>query len=454
MGGIGLSTQAARRSLIATAAAVLGAALLATAQVPAAAVASGPAAARSPARPAAAKPSPKPTKSTPAKPAKPPTPSVPRPVATEPTPNSNCSAQNPVSRVTTVPWAQKVLDFASAWPLSEGQGVTVAVVDSGVDFNRQLSGKVTAINLVTTDNTGFGDCEGHGTLVAGIIAARDLQAQGYAFEGVAPEAKILSVKVQSGEQGDATVLAQGIRDAATLGAQVINVSITGPNTSALRSAVDFALSKNAVVVAAGGNDTQETGIGPFYPASYPGVLSVGAVNQDGSLAPFSDLRSHVAVTAPGTNIVSTAPGGYGTDNGTSFATAFVSGVAALVRSRYPGLSQSEVVARIKATANGGSGPGTGDGLVDALQAVSAIPAPSATPSPSAAAAPQAVRVLRAPPRDQAAIEISMILTVGAVGLAVVVAIGAIVVRNGRRRRWRAGTLTLPPPGAAADDPSS
>src|SRR5262249_41831227 len=151
-------------------------------------------------------------------------------------------------------------------------------------------------------------------------------------------------------------------DAAKLGAQVINVSVqVSKNTAALSGAVRFALSRDAVIVAAGGNDGPDTGTGPFYPASYPGVLSVGAVESDGSLAPFSDLGSNVAVTAPGVNVTSAWPGGFRDDSlsGTSFAAPFVSGVAALVRSRFPRLSGPAVVHRIEATANGGTGPGTG-----------------------------------------------------------------------------------------------
>ena len=255
---------------------------------------------------ASPKPGAKPT-SKPSKPKPPATPSLPVPVATEPGPSQQCGDSNQVTKkVKSVPWAQQALDWSSVWPLTEGRGIKVAVVDSGVDGSPQLAGKVTAIDLT---DTGFQDCsgEGHGTAIAGIIAASG-QAQGNPFEGVAPEAKILSVKVftQTQQSNSSATLARGINDAALLGAQVINVSMTTRNSAVLRAAVEFALSRNVVIVASGGNDDQQNGVGPFYPASYPGVLSVGAVNQDGSLAPFSDLRSHVAVTAPGTNIVSTA----------------------------------------------------------------------------------------------------------------------------------------------------
>jgi membrane-anchored mycosin MYCP len=387
---------------------------------------------------------PKPSKSKP-----PPTPSLPVPVATEPGPSQQCGDSNQVTKkVKSVPWAQRALDWSSVWRLTEGRGVKVAVVDSGVDGSPQLAGKVTAIDLT---NTGFQDCsgEGHGTSIAGIIAA-SVQAQGNPFEGVAPAAKILSVKVftETQQSNSSATLAQGIRDAALLGAQVINVSMTTRNSAVLRSAVDFALGKNVVIVASGGNDDQQNGVGPFYPANYPGVLSVGAVETNGSLAPFSDQRSHVAVTAPGVSITSTAPGGYSVNNlsGTSFATAFVSGVAALVRARFPRLTGPEVVARIKETADGNTGPGTGDGLVNPLQAVTAILAPAAAQSPSPSPRPQAVAVDQAPPPDLAAQRTALAVAAITLGLAGLVAIGAVVIREGRRRAWRAGSMP-----ARADD---
>jgi membrane-anchored mycosin MYCP len=434
-----LFTEAALMKRIAVWVAAL--ALVAAAQAPGVAATGS---ATGPLREVAAKPSPKPSTKPTSKPSKskvPPAPSVPVPVATEPAPSQQCTDSNQVSsRVGSVPWAQRALDWSSVWSLTEGKGVTVAVVDSGVDASPQLAGKVTAIDLT---NTGFQDCsgEGHGTAIAGIIAAR-VQAQGNPFEGVAPEARILSVKVNSQETGSVAVLAEGIRDAALEGAQVINVSITtSGNAPELASAVAFALKHGSVIVAAGGNDEgQENCRGPCYPASYPGVLSVGAVAQDGSLVSFSNQRSRVAVTAPGVDITGTAPGGYSVNNlsGTSFATAFVSGVVALVRSRYPSLSVPAVVNRIRETADGSTGPGTGDGLVNPLEAVTALLPPAAAQSPSPAPRPQPVAVDRAPPPDVAAQRTALGVAAIALVLAGLVAIGAVVIREGRRRRWRAG----------------
>jgi membrane-anchored mycosin MYCP len=428
--------------------ALLGLALLSAVAGPAAAASGSP---RPPRVAAATKPSPKPsTKPSTKPPAKkrPPAPSLPVPVAVPRTlrPTANCPGLQVSSRVTAVPWAQQALDYPAAWPLTEGQGVTVAVVDSGVDYSPQLAGREFAIDLT---KTGIQDCVGHGTEVAGIIAASDLQAQGVAFEGVAPEARILSVKVNSAENGSSALLAEGIKDAALLGAKVINVSVQTADSPALRAAVALALAKGAVIVAAGGNDgggaSGLPGNGPFYPASYPGVLSVGAVASDGSLAPYSDLRSHVAVTAPGENLTSACPGGYqvGNLNGTSYATAFVSGVAALVRARFPRLTGPQVVARITATANGAAGPGTGHGVVNPLQAVTSLTAAAAAPGPSPTPRPQPVSVAKAPPPDLAVRRAALTVAASTLGAAALVALGALVIVQGRRRRWRAGGAEIP-----------
>jgi membrane-anchored mycosin MYCP len=459
--GIGLSTEAGRVSRIAVA--VLGAALVLAAAAPAAAATAAAGAAGSPREPAASKPSPKPSAKPSPKPSakpspkktRPPAPLLPVPVAVPATlgPTANCPGLQVSSRVTTVPWAQQALDYSAAWPLTEGLGVTVAVVDSGVDYSPQLAGRVTAIDLT---KTGIQDCVGHGTEVAAIIAASDLQAQGVAFEGVAPEARILSIKVNSGENGNSALLAEGIKDAALLGAKVINVSVQTGDSTVLRDAVALALSKGAVIVAAGGNDGTDVpgipGSGPFYPASYPGVLSVGAVANDGSLAPYSDLNSHVAVTAPGEGLTSACPGGYQVNslNGTSYATAFVSGVAALVRSRFPQLTGPEVVARITATANGAAGPGTGHGVVNPLEAVSSLTAGGPARSPSPTPRPQPVSVSRAAPPDLAVRRVALTVAAGTLGGAALVAIGALVISQGRRRRWRASRAEIPAEGPAGD----
>jgi membrane-anchored mycosin MYCP len=387
---------------------------------------------------------------------------------------SNSQYEDPADSavVKNTPWAQTALGgFSKVWQLTRGAGQLVAVVDSGVNWTKQLDGRVIAI-----DETGSGieDCVGHGTAVSGIIAAEDESANGNPFAGVAPQARILSVKVtnvaQSSDtntlQGTTLTLADGIIDAVNLGASVINISIqTGPAAD-VAAAVQFAESHNVVVVAASGNDLQPNSgpeiTGPFYPASYPGVLSVGALDPDGSLAQFSDLSSNTSVTAPGTEITSTEPGGYIIPTsqaaglaGTSFAAPYVSGLAALIRARFPALTAAQVVARIEATADGNAGPGTGDGMINPMQAVQAVMGVAANPNPTMAA-PRPMTVSRVAPPDQSTINAAMVTTAGSVGGAVLVAIAAVVFSAARRRRRALTAHTpagqVPPDGGFNEGP--
>jgi type VII secretion-associated serine protease mycosin len=340
------------------------------------------------------------------------------------------------------PWAQQTLDYQSVWPFTEGSGVTVAVIDSGVDANPQYNGRV----IVAPDQVSApggpsdGDCVGHGTTVAGIIAAAPIA--GVAFAGVAPQATILSIKVTNSEQDvPETPVIDAIYEAVHDGAKVINLSLEEPNTPQLSAAITYALSRNVVVVASAGNDGSSTGVGPFYPAAYPGVLSVGAVDSSGDLASFSSSKTPVSVTAPGVNIISTFPGVYpdsylAGQPGTSFATAFVSGVAALVRARYPQLSAAQVVQRIEETADGSAGPGTGNGLVNPVQAVTAV-LPANLTKTSTTADRGRVSINRAAPNGGET-TMAMSLMAGAFGGVVLVIAAAVVIPAGRRRRWRPG----------------
>jgi membrane-anchored mycosin MYCP len=231
------------------------------------------------------------------------------------------------------------------------------------------------------------------------------------------------------------------------GAEVINLSLATVSTPALAAAVRFAQASNVVVVAAAGNDSPDGATGPFYPAAYPGVLSVGAVGQDGARAGFSDTRTPVSVTAPGAGVTAAYPGVFPraynpASNGTSFATAFVSGVAALVRAAHPGLDQAQVVARITATANGSAGPGTGHGLVNPVQAVTAIIPLTSGGLASVSTGPGAPRtrvtVDRAAHPDRRAGAVALPIASGAAALAVLVVAAAVIIPAGRRRHWRPG----------------
>ena len=333
------------------------------------------------------------------------------------------------------------------WNLASGRGITVAVVDSGVDYSPQLAGRVSYIDVT---GQGPADCVGHGTAVASIIAAGDARIRGIPFYGVAPAARILSVKVNTGENGYSSLLARGIRDAAAAGAQVINVSVQTPvNSPGLQAAVAYALSRNAVIVAAAGNDNPGSNtVGPYYPASYPGVLSVAAVDQTGAVTSYTDTRTPVSVAAPGANIATAWPGGFNpASQGTSFAAAFVSGEAALIRSAFPRLTAAQVVSRIEATANGTTGSHTGAGMINPIEAVTGVLPPPAASSP---ARPHPVSVPRLPHTDPLARTIAIWVTGGALAAALLVAAVRAVVPRGRRRHWRPGRVDV---AAAASGPA-
>jgi membrane-anchored mycosin MYCP len=394
-----------------------------------------------------------------------------------PGPVPGCPPQRGTAAPALAPWPQKELGFSAVWRLTRGAGVTVAVVDSGVDANPQFGDRViVGPDLVAGTKRGIppgADCVGHGTAVASIIAAAPMR--GISFTGVAPAARILSVKISGTDTFPTSATPQGIMDAVQFGADVINLSLsTTDDVPALRQAVAYALSRNVVVVAAAGNDIPQNGAGPFYPAAYPGVLSVGAAGPGGALAPFSDRRTPVGVTAPGVNVTSAYPGtfpdAYNPDqSGTSFAAAYVSGVVALVRATHPRLSPAQVVARIEATARGSAGPGTGYGLVDPVRAVTAVlpgdpaAAPAASPgqpspgqpspgqtSPGqtspvpATSAAQPGGTNRAEPRGHETSAVTRAVIAGSFGLIVVVAVTAGLAIARRHR----------PPGSGPGPPGS
>jgi len=375
-----------------------------------------------------------------------------------PGPRPGCPPQQGVVAPAAAPWAQQELGFASVWKRTRGGGVTVAVVDSGVDANPQFGDRVIpGPDLVAGTKPGIppgADCVGHGTAVASIIAAAPVP--GVSFTGVAPAARILSVKISGTDTFPTSVTPQGIMDAVQFGADVINLSLATPDdVQGLHNAIEYALRHNVVVVAAAGNDIGQgssdgtDGTGPFYPAAYPGVLAVGAIGPGGVLAGFSDRYTPVGVTAPGVNVTSAYPGTFpaaydAVQNGTSFAAAFVSGVVALVRSAHPGLNAAQVVARIEATAHGATGPGTGHGLVDPVRAVTAV---------LPAEQPRAAQTARAAPSGGSTRTVALAAIAGAFGLLIVVLTTVLVIR--RRQQARAsGPPGGPPAGTAGPDGTS
>lgn len=338
-----------------------------------------------------------------------------------------------------VPWAQQTLNIEKAHEKATGKGVKVAVVDSGVTAqNPQLEGQV--VKGVDLTRTGPEDCLGHGTNVAGIIAAK---AGISSFVGVAPGAQIIPIKFAAQAQNiDSGLAAKGIDEAVKLGADVVNVSTQSiGDDPRLRQSVQNALAKGVVVVAAAGNIDRKNGKVPalMFPSAYQGVISVGAVGQDGKITEFSNPNTPVSVVAPGNDIVTTAPdGNYAVQKGTSFATPFVAGLAALILEAYPDATPAEVKQRIEGTAAGNKGAGSGAGMINPFEALTAV---SAGPGAGGVAGPSGPVSIALPDEpDSTTRAVALGVAGGTVGAAVLVLAGGLLIPAGRRRGWRAGPV--------------
>lgn len=250
-----------------------------------------------------------------------------------------------------------------------GQGVKVAVLDTGIDYNHEDLNVRGGASFVGGD---YIDRNGHGTHVAGTIAALD---NSIGVIGVAPDAELYAVKVLNDlGSGSYSGIAQGIEWAIDNGMDVINMSLGGPSSSAvLQSAVQRAYSSGVVVVAAAGNSGAGTDtVG--YPAKYPEAIAVAAVNSSNQRASFSSTGPAVELSAPGVNVNSTIPGNrYSSSySGTSMASPHVAGVAALVKSANPSLSNVQIRNILNSTAVPlGAQNQYGNGLVDAAAAINA-----------------------------------------------------------------------------------
>ncbi|WP_346731437.1 type VII secretion-associated serine protease mycosin [Actinacidiphila reveromycinica] len=309
-------------------------------------------------------------------------------------------------------WALSALHAQQAWRTTKGAGVTVAVLDTGVDATHpDLTGQV----LKGKDEVGFGAKPGdkawakHGTGMAAIIAGHGHgPGDGDGVLGIAPEARILPVRViledkdpqrqkARTDRGDA--LPAGIRWAVDHGADVINLSLgddsaTAAPVAAEDDAIRYALGKGAVVVASAGNGG-DAADRSSYPAAYPGVIAVAAVDRHGEHASFSTHRWYTSVSAPGVEVVIADPDRtYYNGWGTSAASAYASGAVALIRSAYPKLSPAQVKQVLEDTTRdkpaGGRDDEVGTGLIDPAAALAA--AGKLTPGPvqpTPAAYPQA-----------------------------------------------------------------
>jgi membrane-anchored mycosin MYCP len=367
----------------------------------------------------------------------------------------------PVQPIRDIPWPQRWLATDRLNALGSGRDVVVAVLDSGVDARHpQLRGRVMAgrdFLEPARGNDGRIDCNGHGTAVASIIAASP--ADGTGLRGIAPEARILPVRISEQEVIDGTTsgrtvgpaaFAAAIRWAVDNGADVLNLSVVlYDDVRAVRDAVAYAVAEDVVVVAAVGNLSQQGNPTP-YPAAYDElVIGVGAIGADGLRLPFSQVGEYVDVMAPGAEVTVAVPGGgHSLQSGTSYAAPFASGTAALVRQLFPGLSEEEVRRRLEATTDPAPGGRTsqtyGLGNLDPYRAATALmsggdpvrlsPLPPARKDPAAAAARARAARVRAE---------AIRLAVGGVGLAGLVVIVAMILKPGMRRRWRSADAVGP-----------
>jgi subtilisin family serine protease len=265
---------------------------------------------------------------------------------------------------------------------------------------------------------------------------------------MAPEATILPIRVLLDDQVqfDASLsgqIGEAIRWAVDEGrADVVNLSLTTVPTTALRDAVRHAIDNGVVVVAAAGNAGSREGSQIAYPAAYDGVIGVAGTGKDDRRVPTSSQGEHVDVAAPGADISGPAPRGGGfvyVEAGTSFATAYVSGVAALVRAHEPDLTPAQVLERITATADHGPGgwnPEVGYGVVNPARAVGALTGLAGDVAPPASGRLE-IPAAQPPPRDGVSAVAPWLALAGALAaLAVLVAVP--LARRGRDRRWRPG----------------
>jgi type VII secretion-associated serine protease mycosin len=276
-------------------------------------------------------------------------------------------------------WHLEFLDLAAAHQITRGAGVTVAVIDSGVDATHPdlRDNLLPGVDLVDPENPDAWTPEPHGTLVAGVLAGHGHGPdRGDGVVGLAPDARVFPVRVSTGEEDQPTggQLADGIRAAVAAGADVINISLSSDESEPDQRAIEAARRADVVVVAAAGNRPDVEGV--TFPAALPTVVAVGGVDRDGELAGFSVTGPEIALTAPGDGIVSTGPGGeYLVADGTSLAAPVVAGAAALVRAAFPELTADQVIYRLVATARDTGSPGRderyGHGIVDPAGALTA-----------------------------------------------------------------------------------
>lgn len=386
------------------------------------------------------------------------------------------------------PWGQNQLRFDDLHKFATGEGQAVAVIDTGVNRHDFLGGRLTGGGDYVSDKNGLEDCDGHGTEVAGIIAANPNDPN-IGFTGIAPDARIVSIRQSSANYsgkdesdpnatertaGNLLTLAQAIvRAANTAGVGTINMSVdncrlAGPITLpevAVQSALRYAVEERNVVVVASAGNLNENGcnqqngpdsnrpttiVTPPWFSDY--VISVAAMDKTGDPATFSVQGPWVSVAAPGTEIISLDPGNphglanllltkdnkQSTIQGTSFAAPYVAGLSALIRQRYPTLNAKQVMNRIKVTAShpaatGGRDNLVGHGMINPVGALTAmIPSELGIPADKAGN----ITFEPTPPieRNWTPVRVALIGSVGGVALLLLTLFVVHTIRVGRRNR--------------------
>ncbi|WP_186315490.1 S8 family serine peptidase [Catellatospora sichuanensis] len=338
-------------------------------------------------------------------------------------------------RISDGQWYVDFLDLDVAHKVSRGDGVRIALIDTGVDARHpDLKGSVVAGADFSREGPGDGltDTDGHGTSMASLIAGNGQ------IRGVAPDATIVSIRASNGTSSSATSIGQAVSWAADHDIPVISISSAHDSDDlVLQQAVQAAVAKDIVVVAGAGNTPRSSRVA--YPAAYPGVIAVAGVGKKGEHSATSVTGPELALSAP-SDMISTAyrDGQRVVATGTSNATALVAGTAALIRSKYPNLPASEVVRLLTETATDKGTPGRdsefGYGVVNPVRALAdakaAKPSSQAQPSDSAAAVPTAIAA------PGAEIGAGTLLALVLCGVLAVLAVVAAIVVFARSRRHK------------------
>jgi hypothetical protein len=352
-------------------------------------------------------------------------------------------------------WSQTVLRASSLWPLTQGRRSRVAVLSTGIDKrNAQFpAGSVDdGGDVLDHRRSALGDCDGRGTFLAGLVAARPAP-ESTTFAGVAPAVTLIPIRVvetvttEGGatEQrgGTSKEIAAGIRLALARHATVICVPLeVTDDSAALRSAVEDATSAKVLVVA-GGQLSSEAASGQrkphAYPAEYPGVLAVDAVSDTGvPVRPTQNAVAGTEIAAPGTDLVSTAAGpranGLGhvrLPSNPGGAAALVAGVAALVQTYRPGLTPADLRERLLATAEPMAASGAGAVPPRLVNAYAAVTTDLVTPRPGGYAAPAVPQEV--PDADPAVVRRALTLVLLLLGLTGVAVLCVLTARAARSR---------------------